>query len=145
MHIRQAIRDNIATTLTGLTLTGDNVYKTRVYPMIQSLTYGIIIYSEAEDVSYITMRRPRTQERIVSFKIEVYVKTNQNFDDKMDNIMAEIEEALYTDASRGGYAIDTTISDFQSDFNGDGELPIGVGDLSVKVKYHTLENLLTTT
>ena len=144
MHKRQAIRENIKTTLTGLTTTGSNVFVTRVYPVSKSLTQGIIIYNENETVQYLSMGSPRSQERNCVFKVEVYVKTNTGFDDKMDTIMAEIESALAVDVTRGGNAIDTMIDNFDSDYNGDGEMPVGVGKLDVIVKYHTTEGSPTT-
>ena len=36
----------------------------------------------------------RSQERACIFKVEAYVKTKTDFDDKMDTIMVEIESAL---------------------------------------------------
>ena len=32
-HVRKLIRDNITTTLTGLTTTGSNVFQTRFFPL----------------------------------------------------------------------------------------------------------------
>lgn len=144
MHKRQAIRENLKTTLTGLTTTGSNVFTTRVYPVAQTLTQGIIIYNESESIQYLTTGTARTQERISIFKVEVYVKTNTGFDDKMDTIMAEIESALAVDVTRGGHAIDTMIDSFDSEYNGDGEVPVGIGSIDVTVKYHTIEGSPTT-
>lgn len=142
MHIRQAIRDNIQSTLTGLPITGDRVYVNRIYPFIQQVSNGILIYSESETVEHLTMHRPRRQERIVNFKVEIYVKNTSSNDDAIDNIALEIEHALYADDTRGGHAVDTMVTSFESDFNGDGESPIGVGILDVLVKYHCVENAL---
>ena len=58
----------------------------------------------------------------------------------MDNISVEVEEALYTDLTRGGNAKDTKIVSFDADFSGDGENPVGVGRFAIEVIYVTLEN-----
>jgi hypothetical protein len=144
MHIRQAIRDNLKTTLTGLNNTADRVYVNRLYPLTQSKHNAICIFTDGESVDYLTTGAARTQERIVSYKIEVYVRTKTDFDDKIDNILVEVESALHQDVTRGGNAVDTMIGNLQIEYNGDGEVPVGVGQLDVMVKYHNTEGSPTT-
>lgn len=142
MHIRQSIRDNVKTTLTGLGITGDRVYANRIYPFLQQVSNGILIYTESESTEYLTMGRPRSQERTLTLKVEIYAKSTANLDNLIDDIALEIENALYTDPTRGGVATDTMIMNFDSDFNGDGDSPVGVGMLDVIVKYNCVENAL---
>lgn len=142
MHIRQSIRDNIKTTLTGLGITGDRVYVNRLYPFIQQVSNGILIYTESEATEYLTMGRPRSQERTLTLKVEIYAKSTTNLDNLIDDIALEIENALCIDPTRGGVATDTMIMNFDSDFSGDGDSPVGVGMLDVIVKYNCVENAL---
>ena len=142
MHIRQAIRDNVKTTLTGLATTGDRVYVNRIYPFIQQVSNGILIYTESESTDYLTMGRPRSQERSLTLKVEIYAKATANLDNSIDDIALEIENVLYNDPSRGGVATDTMIMNFDSDFSGDGDSPVGVGILDIVVKYNCVENAL---
>lgn len=142
MHIRQSIRDNIKTTLTGLGITGDRVYVNRLYPFIQQVSNGILIYTESEATEYLTMGRPRSQERTLTLKVEIYAKSMTNLDNLIDDIALEIENALCIDPTRGGVATDTMIMNFDSDFSGDGDSPVGVGMLDVIVKYNCVENAL---
>jgi len=142
MHIRQSIRDNVKTTLTGLGITGDRVYANRIYPFLQQVSNGILIYTESESTEYLTMGRPRSQERTLTLKVEIYAKSTANLDNLIDDIALEIENALYIDPTRGGVATDTMIMNFDSDFNGDGDSPVGVGILDVIVKYNCVENAL---
>ena len=139
MHIRQAIRENIKTTLTGLTTTGNRVYLNRLYPLSQSNNNAICIFTDGESIDYLTTGATRTQERVVTYKVEVYVRTKTDFDDKIDDILVEIESALHQDVTRGGNAVDTTLGNLQIEYNGDGEVPVGVGQLDVMVKYHNQE------
>nr|BAR35091.1 Phage minor tail protein U [uncultured Mediterranean phage uvMED] len=139
-HARKAIRDNIKTTLSGLTTTGTNVYQSRVYPMAASRLPGILIYNKIEETEYRTVNSPRLQERVSTFNIEVYVKGTANFDDSLDQICLEIEEALSVDLTRGGNAEDTRITTFEADFNGDGDQPVAVALLTVEVRYQAREN-----
>lgn len=138
-HIRQLIRDDIKTTLTGLPLTGSNVYASRIYPIGDAKLPGIIIYTDSESNEYLTLGLPRTQERRLSVNVEVYVQATTNYDATLDTICAQIEEALYTDLERSGYAKDTQVTNFDSQFSGDGNQPVAIGVLTVEVKYHTVE------
>lgn len=139
-HVRKSIRDNVKTTLTGLTTTGSNVYQTRVYPLAEDKLPGIAIYTRSEDTEYQTVTVPRHQERTLVIAVEAYVKALTDYDDTLDSIAAEVEAALYTDLTRGGYARDTRVVSFDSQFSGDGDQPIAYATIEVQVDYFTEEN-----
>jgi hypothetical protein len=139
-HIRKEIRDDIKTTLTGLATTGENVFQSRVYPMRSNNLPCILIFNKSEQVAYSSIGIPRLQERLATYDVEVYVKGTSGYDDTLDAICVEIEEALATDITRGGDAIDTQIVSFESEFNGDGDQPVAYCKLTVEVKYQVREN-----
>ena len=139
-HVRKLIRDNIETTLTGLATTGANVYQTRVYPIAEDRLPGLAIYTNSEATEYATINPPRTQLRTLSVSVDVYAKAVTAYDDLLDAACVEIEEALYTDRTRGGNAKDTRIIAFDSDFSGDGDQPVARATLTVEVDYVTIEN-----
>jgi len=136
-HVRQLIRDNVTTTLTGLTTTGTRVYRSRVYPV--ATTPGLAIYTKSESVEYSSMSGQRTQFRSLALTVEIYVKGVTGYDNDIDLICAEIETALYSDITRGGYARDTTISDMDVEFSGDGEQPLALATMTIEVDYITKE------
>lgn len=139
-HVRKTIRDNIVTTLTGLTTTGSNIYRTRVYPLAEAKLPGLAIYTRDESIEYSGMGRPRTQIRRLSVAIEIYVKGVSNYDDTLDTICVEVEEALATDITRGGNAKDTNVLTMDAEFSGDGDQPVARATLTVEVFYNTKEN-----
>lgn len=143
-HIRKLIRDDITTTLTGLTTTGTNVYQTRVYPLAEDKLPGLAIYTSAESTEYATINPPRTQARTLTVNIEVYAKGLSGYDNELDQIALEIETALHTDLTRGGYAKDTRVTAFDADFSGEGDQPVAYATMTVEVDYMTLENDLET-
>ena len=143
-HVRKLIRDNVTTTLTGLATTGSNVYQTRVYPLAEDKLPGLAIYTTEESTTFGSINPPRTQSRMLRFNIEIYVRALANYEDTLDQICLEIEEALSADLTRGGYAKDTQVINFSSDFSGDGDEPVGYGTLEVSVDYATVENDLET-
>lgn len=138
-HIRTRIRQNLVTTLTGLDNTGNNCFDTRVFPMHESVLPGICVYTVSETTQYPSMRPPRTLQKRLSARIEVYVKMTSTYDEMVDQISADIEEALYTDLTRGGLAIDTRVISFDTDFSADGDQPVMVGRLTCEVHYLAVE------
>ncbi len=139
-HLRQLIRANIVSTVTGLTTTASRVYASRIYPLEQGKLPGLCVYTSNESTTYTTISPPRRQERVLQVTIEIYASATSNLDNTLDTCSKEIEEALYTDLTRGGYAKDTRVISFESEFNGDGEKPVGVGRLTVEVTYSNREN-----
>jgi len=139
-HVRQLIRDDIITTVTGLTTTGSRVYPSRVYPMDANKLPGLCVYSKDETSEPATMGFDRTMARTVSIIIESYVKALSGYDDNLDTIALEIETALYADRTRDGNAKDTRIMSFQADYSGSGEQPVATGIMTVEVLYHTKES-----
>jgi len=139
-HVRKQIRDNIVTTLTGLSTTGSNVYRSRVYPLAAGKLSGLCIYTKNESVEYQTIHKPRGQFRTLEVVVEGYAIATSNLDNTIDQISLEVEEALTVDLTRGGLAKDTIISSIEIDFQADGEKPVGICRISIMVEYRTMEN-----
>lgn len=138
-HVRKSIRDNIVTTLTGLTTTGSNIYRSRVYPLAANKLPGLTVYTKSEETEYATNTRPRTLLRTLSVIIEAYVQGLSDYDSQIDAIAIEIEEALSTDVTRGGFAKDTKLTGFEAEYSGDGDIPVASATFAVEVLYSTQE------
>ena len=139
-HVRQQIRDDIVTTLTGLTTTGSNVFRSRIFPLEQTNLPALCIYTKSEASEYDTIGLPRSVNRILDVAVEAYVKGVSNYDNTLDTIAVEVEEAIAADVTLGGLAKDAQITAFEADFAGDGEQPVAVGRFTVTVEYRTVEN-----
>lgn len=137
-HVRQLIRSNIETTLTGLTTTGSRVYASRVYPIQSAGMPGLCIYTSSETIEAQTIKPPRGLIRSLEVSVEAYVE-NASADDTLDTICAEVEAAMTTDLTRGGYAKDTRLVSFEAEFAGEGEKPVVVGRLLFEILYSTSE------
>jgi hypothetical protein len=72
--------------------------------------------------------------------IEGYAVGVSNLDNTLDQITLEVEEAMVTDVTRGGYAKDTELSSVEVEYSGDGEKPVGVAKMTFLVTYATIEN-----
>lgn len=137
-HVRQSIRSNIETTLTGLTTTGSNVFASRVYPIQSAAMPGLCIYTSSETIEAQTIKPPRGLIRSLEVSVEAYVE-NASADDTLDTICAEVETAMTTDLTRGGYAKDTRLISFEAEFADGGERPVVVGRLLFEILYSTTE------
>lgn len=139
-HVRQQIRDDIVTTLTWLVTTGSNVFRSRIFPLEQTNLPALCIYTKSETSEYDTIGLPRSVNRILDVAVEAYVKGVSNYDNTLDTIAVEVEEAIAADVTLGGVAKDAQITAFEADFAGDGEQPVAVGRFTVTVEYRTVEN-----
>ena len=139
-HVRKQIRDAIVTALTGLTTTGSNVFRSRIYPLEQAKLPGICIFTRSEAVEFDTLTMARSINRVLDVQVEAYVSATANYDNTLDQIAVEVEEALSADVTFGGLAKDTQVTAFEADFSGDGEQPVAVGRFTVTVQYRTAEN-----
>lgn len=138
-HIRTRIRQNLVTTLTGLANTGSNVYDSRVYPMNAETLPGICVYTLSETSGYVSINPPRTLDKTITAAVEIYVQMIDTYDETLDQIAADVEEALYADLTRNNLALDTRVTSFDSTFSGDVEQPVVVGKLNVEIRYSAVE------
>jgi len=138
-HLRRLIRDNVVTTLTGLSTTGSNVFKSKSYPLTSDRLPALGIFIKGEESDYSTAGSPRSIQHTLNMSVEIYVKGSTGYDDTLDAISEQVEAALYTDLKRGTYALDTQVTGFDSSFSVEGEQPIAVGTLSIMVRYRSIE------
>ena len=82
---------------------------------------------------------PRTLDKTITASIEIYVQMIDTYDEVLDQISADVEEALYTDLTRNGLAQDTRVLSFDSTFSGDVEQPLIMGKLTVQIRYSAVE------
>tara|TARA_Y100000114_G_scaffold52740_1_gene48144 strand:+ start:446 stop:868 length:423 start_codon:yes stop_codon:yes gene_type:complete len=136
---RTSIRNNVVTALTGLTTTGSNVFRSRVYPIAEGKLPGICIFTATDESEYATTNPPRTLVHLLTLTVEAYVKANVNYDATLDTIQSEIETALAADITRGGHALDTRVTSFVSNFSDEGDQPIAYGEITVEIDYTSAE------
>ena len=139
-HVRKLIRDNIVAAVTGLNATGTNVFKSRVYPLSAESLPALTVYTRSEEVTQSTISIPRTIERTLTVSIDSYVQGLTNYEDSLDAIAVEVENAITADVTRGGYAKDTRITSFEADYSGDPDQPVASSTITIEVDYVTIED-----
>lgn len=139
-HVRKQIRDAIKTALTGLATTGANCYQSRVFPFESTKLPALLIYTKSETTDFDTISLPRDVMRVLEINVEAYVQGTANYDNTLDQIAVEVEEAIAADVTLGGLTKDLQTVAFEADFSGDGEQTVAIGRFTITATYRTLEN-----
>ena len=142
-HVRQQIRERIATNCTGLTTTGTNVFQSRIYNLESGNLPCLLIYSKSEPSERLTMQPTDSLNRDLDVVVEGYVRAT-TIDDTLDTISAEVEVAIAGDPTCNDLAIDTFLSSTEIDYDGEGDQPIGVVRMTWSVNYETKTTVPTT-
>ena len=136
-HVRKQIRDRIASTLTsGVSLVSNRVYASRVYPLAEAKLPAITVYTGAEISNRLNMGLSDLN-RSLSVEVDIYVRATGTFDDDVDAIAVQVEEAIAGDFTVNGLAKEAVLTGTDIQFSGDAEQPIGVAKLTFTVRYVT--------
>ena len=138
-HLRQSIRERIATDVTGLSTTGSNVFQSRVYPVEDSSLPCLLVYTTSEESEVTEMASPRPMTRFLNVIVQG-VGGATTPDDTLDDISKEVEVALAGDVSINNLANNSFLSSTTIEFNSDGAKPIGTVMLNYIVEYRNLDN-----
>ena len=139
-HVRKQIRDRMASTIsTGATLVSSRVYTTRIYPLTDANLPAITVYTGSEVSNRLNMGL-NDLNRSLTVDVDVYVRATSTFDDDVDAIAVQIEEAIAGDFTVNGLAKEAVLTGTEIQFSGDAEQPIGVAKLTYSVRYVTALN-----
>ena len=138
-HLRQSIRERIATDVTGLTTCGTNVFQSRVYPIEDSKLPCLLVYTTSEDSEVTEMASPRPMTRTLNVVVQGVVGATTP-DDTLDLISKEVEVAPAGDVSINSLANNSFLSSTEIEFNAEGAKPIGTVILNYVVEYRNLDN-----
>lgn len=92
-HIRQQIRDAVASALTGLPTTGNRVSMNRVASVAAADTPCLAIHVESEALSNLRLVGPTHYQRVLQIDIDAFA-SGAALDDQLDDICLEVEVAL---------------------------------------------------
>ena len=138
-HLRQSIRERIATVVTGLSTTGSNVFQTRIYPIESGTLPCLLIYTTSEESEIDQMASPRPMIRSLNVVIQGVVSATQP-DDTLDLISKEVEIAMAGDVTINSLANNSFLSSTEIEINSDGAKPVGILMLNYTVEYRNMDN-----
>lgn len=142
IHSRQFIREQAVTDLTGLTETGSNVFKSRVYPLKSASLPGLCVYTIEEDSEPQAMGGRSI--RSLEFAIDIHVQGKEGeIDDALDAVAVEVEAALENDRKFDDFALNSYLQSTEIEYNKEGKKPVGVMKMRYIVEYSSRGFLLT--
>ena len=139
-HVRQQIRDRIATDLAAISGFANSVYKMRRYAIDDGKLPIIAVYTVDENSSLITIGS-RTLRRIINVGVEIVAKgASTTIADTMDGYAVSVEEAIANDFTLNGLAKSCILTNSTIDVNVEGEKAVGTARLIFAAEYITAIN-----
>jgi len=133
-HVRAKIRNALKSALTGLSITGSNVFKSKAYPRHADQLPALLIYSGAEESEPVDFDDATDRDYDVVVEAALFASAEQ-VDDLLDDIAVEVENAILVDQTLGGLAKSTTLTGSEPDTSLDGEMPFGSLAMTFTVNY----------
>jgi hypothetical protein len=132
---RSAIRAAVKDLLLNNTDAGDHIYTSRKTALwSDSELPAILIYTNQEPATPSSLQS-RQYIRKLELLVEVRVQAADNVDNRVDELLGEIEDQLHTDTSLEGTVISTIQTNTEIRVDSDGEQDIGVGVLTFECQY----------
>lgn len=141
-HVRQQIREAVATAVTGLTTTGARVYQSRVRPLSDADLPCLLVSSDDETVQRESFDADCILRRELVVSIRAAAKATSALDDTLDTIIKEVETALAATAIGGADGL--TLASVQIEMDDSLEKPVGMANLRYAVTYFTAAGSPTT-
>lgn len=136
-HVRKQIRVAAAAAVTGLPTTGSRVFPNRIYNLEAVNLPALAVYTLEEGSERVAMGG--RLQRTLQLRIDAYAKANEDLDDLIDQIAAEIEPVLAGN-TLGGLIKRITLTNTRIGLFGEGQTLMGRGEFTFEVLYWTLES-----
>jgi hypothetical protein len=136
-HVRKQIRDKVASILkSNVGLVKRRVYTTRVHPLNDTNLPAISVYTGTETSQRMNLGVTDVI-RELALEVDVYVRETSKFDDDVDAIAVQVEEAMAGNFTLDGLAKFVVLTSTQIQFDGDADQILGVAKLTYSVQYVT--------
>ena len=135
-HARKQVRDAVIALVTGLTTTTTNVFNNRLYDFKEADLPCLNVLDLPDDESVeLSEMSGKTNQRMLSLRIEGRAKATANLDDTLDLIASEVETVL-DGAEPAGAKLCTLVS--TSKQQSEGSQPHGLITLDFDISYNTV-------
>lgn len=142
-HVRQQLREALATAVTGLTTAGARVYQSRLHVLQAANLPCLLVNTDDEQVDALSIHAPALLERQLTASIRCVAKSASDLDDTLDTMAKEVESVL-GNTTLSGLAKTVTPTGIAVEMSDDLEKPVGVLTLTYQITYHTAANAPTT-
>ena len=139
-HIRQQIREAVATAVTGLA-SGATVYESRVYDLPKATTLALIVDCGDEEIEYTTMTSPRTVQAELEVKIQALVINATSPEDSRDTLLKEVQVALASNDLSGVLkGVGLTLEGVETAYEDEAETRVMMSEMTWLAVYPFAEN-----
>lgn len=137
MHPRQAIREAVATTCTGLTTSGSRVYTSRVYPSGDANMPGLNVTTPSDKRAEEFAANRAMQLRTLTIVIEARSKPAEGTEvqNQLDDMASEVTTAIMADPTLGGLVYWIEPQDTEIELTGKIERPAGIARMTFEAQY----------
>ncbi len=140
-HLRQQIREAVATKLLSLTTTGARVYQSRLHPLADSNLPCLLVNTDSEEIATLMLQPHPVMERDLTLAVRCVAKAVSNLDDTLDTMLKEVETALgtVTDPTYGGIVKSMVPTGIDIEMDDALEKPVGIATINYRVTYYTAD------
>lgn len=136
-HVRQQIRDRMATVAASVPGFTTSVYKMRRYALDDDKLPAVLVYTADESSRMITIGT-RTLRRVINVMVEVLAKGSSiTVHNTIDGYCVSLEEAIAADFTLNGLAKSCILTATETDVNIEGERAVGSARMVYAVEYVT--------
>jgi hypothetical protein len=140
-HVRQQVREALATLLTNLTTTGTRVFQSRIRPLADNELPCLMISTNQEDIEMVGSNTDPALERSLTIRVTAVAKATATLDDTLDTIIKEVEVKL--NASIAANTLNNlvkgiSLNGIEIEFSDETEKPVGQAVMSFTALYYTL-------
>jgi hypothetical protein len=142
-HMRQQVREAVATALTGLATTSTRVYENRLNPLQAANLPCLVVTTDSEQIEYGAFGGlSRRQHRNLRLVVKGIAKASASVDDTLDTICKEVEVAIAAGGTFGGkLGGGLQLESTQIELDGDGDKTVGVATMEFSGTYLTMEGV----
>jgi len=142
LHLAEQIMASISTTITGLTTTGNNVERGRVYPFDESITDALTLTMGPDEPLDVEFQTYPYLDCELTIYIDAHCKNViTQIDSQLNIIRTEFEIAIMADHTQSALVIDSKwIGSDVPELSGEGDQITGVQRTGFQFHYRRLRN-----
>lgn len=141
-HIKTQIRDAIvAKLIAGVPTVSGRVFASRVLPLKD--VPALIVFADDEEAEIVNVGFPSVLQRMLKVMVIARVKMIDGYDDALDDLQLEIEQALsqtVQDYTLGGLVQRVILMSSRQDFDSMGDQNVAELNLMFRADYRTQVN-----
>ena len=136
-HARTTIVDAVVSAVTGLSITGANVFRGRALPI--TTASALVVYARSESADYENASMAAEVMRVIDLRVVGYLDDRDNLEAALDTVSEEVEKAIYSDSGLGALVQGVELSDTEIEVEAENDGRHGSIDVGFLLYYRAAE------